>query len=155
MTRINLTIIGRYFLLLSVVFLTNCEENNTSVVSTTTFTNTPSTLVSQNNNAIATHSTLNGTWDSFNVGAKSKWVFDKDVLSKTNIYSFGEVNEAQKYSVSVLDDYNGNPNDYGDYILLVLEGSESEKGICYKIMSKSANKVTLKSKGGHTVELTK
>lgn len=141
------------FLLLSVI---SCEvedtENNTAFVTTK---QVASAAFISNTNTVKTHEILNGTWESFDSGSKSKWIFQGNELLKSNIYSFGEAGSPQKYTVIVQTSCDGKSSDTGEYVSLILNDEKEQKGMCYHIASHSNAEVKLESKHGHTIVLKK
>lgn len=141
------------FLLLSVI---SCEVENTENTENTTYNNvekSASAAFISNPTIVKTHKILDGVWESFDSGTKTKWIFEGTELLKSNIYSFGEAGTPQKYTVKVQSTCDGKISDTGEYVSLIL--NDSDKGMCYHIESHSSSEIILASKHGHTIILKK
>lgn len=130
---------------------TNYEKTTNATFITQT-SQTPNPYESVEN---STTKIIEGTWENFSSSSKSKWIFEGETLSKSGIYSFGEIGEPQHFSVKTVNDYTGGDNKYGQYLLLTTQNTEDERSIIYQIVKCSDTMLVLKSKGGHIIKLEK
>jgi hypothetical protein len=156
MSKSNVKLLKNYTLLLLSLFVISCEsedtenttykENNVEKLASATFVSNPT--------IIKTHEILDGVWESFDSGIKSKWTFNGEELLKSNIYSFGEAGKPQKYTVTIQSACGGKISDTGEYLSFMLDDSDRGE-ICYHLESYSNSEIKMTSKHGHTIILKK
>jgi hypothetical protein len=155
MLKVNFKLSGKLTFLSLLLFTMSCEVENTKIVNAEGIVATAAFASNSTKEVIKTQEILNGTWESFDSGSKSKWIFSKGELLKSNIYSFGEAGAPQKYKVIIQRTCGGTISETGKYISLTLNTSKEGKSMCYHIANYSSSEITLESKHGHTVILKK
>jgi hypothetical protein len=155
MLKVNLKLLGKLMFLSLLFFTMSCEAENTGSVSTENIAVTAAFVLNFTEDIIKTQEILNGTWESFDSGSKSKWIFSEGELLKSNIYSFGEAGAPQKYKVVIQTTCGGAISETGKYISLTLNTSKDGKSMCYHIAKYSSSEITLESKHGYTLILKK
>jgi hypothetical protein len=143
------------FLLLSII---SCDIENTEETGTISRKDavSPTFMSNDSKSSLNMYEILNGTWESFDSGSKAKWIFSGDELLKSNIYSFGEAGNPQKYTVVIQVACGGKKSDAGEFVSLTSNDDAKEaKSVCYEIVSYSNSEIKLTSKHGHTIILKK
>ncbi len=144
-------------IILGISFTVSCTNNETPQKRVLSSSLVPATTVSYtvSKSKIETSSKLEGEWETFNSGSKSKWRFTDNKLYKSSIYSFGEIGEPQVLDINYQTDCNGQTDIYGNSLSISISNKSTNitRTICYKILKSSKEEIILKSEHGQSFKL--
>jgi len=139
-------------LILSIISCNSSENSNNNPISTAattvSYTYTPEVK-------IKTSEKIEGTWETFSSGTKTKWKFQGEKLYKSTIYSFGEVGEPQVLEVYFKDKCQGKSDIYGKSFTLSTNETDEKRQICYTITNISEEQFILNSEHGQKIKFVK